>query len=149
LRIKHGSTLVPVYRNLVRAYTRYTVTFWLNQKRIRRTFADLEAAKTEARLAAQKIQEGFSSHDDLNPQERETFLAARRLLAASNTPLLNVVEECLECRKRLGPFPLLSAVDEFLRRSQGVKLQSVVPDICGRVHCIKRGSKVQRIADQK
>lgn len=56
-------------------------------------------------------------------------MAARRLLAASNMALLNVVEENLECRKRLGPFPLLSAVDEFIRRSQGVKLQSLVPVI--------------------
>jgi hypothetical protein len=52
LRVKRGSIIVPVCRNQVRGYFRYTVAFWLNHKRVRRTFADLEAAKTEARLAA-------------------------------------------------------------------------------------------------
>ena len=80
MQIKHGSAIVPIYRGLVNGRTRYTVAFYLNQKRVRRSFASAELAKMEARTMAHKIQEGLSQTNDLRPQEREAYIAARGIL---------------------------------------------------------------------
>lgn len=44
---------------MVRGHQRFTVIFYLNKIRVRRTFEDLEKARQEARIAAQKIHEGL------------------------------------------------------------------------------------------
>jgi len=127
--VKHGSAVVPIYRGAVHGRTRYTVAFYLNQRRIRRTFGTLEAAKDEARIAAQKIQNGLAPNNDLSPQERDTFLTLRQMAQPFNTPLVSAFEEYTQCRRQLGDFPLLSAVTEFLRRTRDVKLGAKVPDV--------------------
>jgi integrase len=128
-QIKHGSAVVPIYQGSVRGLTRYTVAFYLDHRRMRRTFASLDTAKAEARLAAQKIQEGLSRTNDLNPQERETYLCVKQMAQEFNTPLVAAFEEYVQCRRRLGDIPLLSAVTEFLRRTRDVKLGAKVPDV--------------------
>jgi hypothetical protein len=55
VRVKHGSTVVPIYQGQVRGCTRYTVVFHLNGQRTRRTFGSLQKAKAEAQLVAQRI----------------------------------------------------------------------------------------------
>ena len=129
LKVKHGSTVVPIYRGAVRHWTRYTVSFHMNGHRVRRTFGSLEKAKVEAQLVARKIQEGKSSSNDLNPQQRDSLIAAERLVAPFNMPLVTVVDEYARCRQLLGEVPLMSAVTEFVRRTQGVQLGSKVPQI--------------------
>lgn len=129
LKVQHGSAVVPIYKGRIRNWTYYQVSFYLNGKRFRRNFASLERAKLEAQQVAQKIMEGYSAHNDLRPHEREAYLAARRLLGDSGPPLLTVVEEYMQCRKRLGDVPLFTAIEEFLRRAKDVKLGAKVPAI--------------------
>jgi integrase len=132
LRVKHGSAVVPIYVSKVRKWTRYTITFHLNGQRTRRTFGSLEKAKTEAQLVARKIQEGLSATNDLSPIQREFFLAAQRLIEPLNTPFVSAVEEYARCRELLGPVPLMTAVEEYVRRTQGmtigVKVTEIVPE---------------------
>jgi hypothetical protein len=47
LQVKHGSAVVPIYGGTVMNRTRYTVAFYLNQRRRRRTFASLDDARAE------------------------------------------------------------------------------------------------------
>ncbi len=129
MQIKHGSAIVPIYRGLVYGRTRYTVAFYLNQKRVRRSFASAELAKMEARTMAHKIQEGLSQTNDLRPQEREAYIAARGILGQAGPPLLAAVEEYMQCRKRLGEVPLFSVVEEFLSRTNGVKFGAMIPAV--------------------
>jgi hypothetical protein len=77
----------------------------MNGRRERRTFGSLDAAKEEARIAALNIQRGMSSDNDLRPQDRESLRVAQTMLAPLGLPLVAVVEEYLQCRRKLGEVP--------------------------------------------
>ena len=47
LTVKRGSAVVKIYRTPSKGCDSYTLSFWVNHERKRRTCADLEAAKTE------------------------------------------------------------------------------------------------------
>lgn len=128
-QVKHGSAMVPIYHSLANGRPRFTVAFYQDKHRVRRTFGDLESAKREARLAAQRIQTGLGQTNDLRPQERESYLAAANILRPLNVPLVLVADEYAKCRQRLGDVPLLTAVDEFLRRTRDVRIGVKVPDM--------------------
>ena len=105
--VKQGSAAVPIYRGTCRGAARFTLSYYHNGKRLRRTFGKLDAAKEEARLVALNIQRGMGGENDLRPQERESYLAAARMLEPLGLPLLGAVEDYLECRRRLGGCPAL------------------------------------------
>jgi hypothetical protein len=119
--VRFGSASVPIYVGKVKGVTRYTASFYLNGRRVRRTFSTLEKAKQEARLIAQKIQAGQQHGNDLRPHERESYLLATQLLGDLGIPLVTAIEEYVECRRELGAIPMLSAIQEFRRRSGGVE----------------------------
>lgn len=126
--VRHHSVSVPVYAGVQGGKTRFTIAFYRDGLRQRRTFTDLDAAKREAKQVAEKILRGMQSQNDLRPAERDAFLAAQRILKDIDTPLVSVVEEYVGCRKLLGKVPLHVAVEEFLRRTNGVKLGVKVPE---------------------
>ena len=105
--VKQGSTSVPIYRGTCRGAARFTLSFYHNGLRQRRTFGKLDVAKEEARLVALNIQRGMGGENDLRPKERESYLAAARMLEPLGLPLLGAVEDYLECRRRLGGCPAL------------------------------------------
>ena len=109
MNIKHGSAVVPIYKGRVRRWDCYTVAYHMNGKRVRRNFGSLEKAKAEAQLMARKIQEGKSSSNDLTSAQRENHLAAERLVAPFQMPLVAVAEEYARCRQMLGDVPLMAA----------------------------------------
>jgi integrase len=129
--VRQGSTSVPIYKGTCRGVTRFTLSFYHNGIRRRRSFGKLDAAKEEARLIALKIQRGMGGENDLRPQERESYLAAVRMLEPLGLPLLGAVEDYMECRRRLGVIPLLSAVAEYLVRHEGFESGVAVPRIVG------------------
>ncbi|MFN0076597.1 MAG: tyrosine-type recombinase/integrase [Prosthecobacter sp.] len=101
----------------------------MNGRRERRTFGSLDAAKEEARMAALNIQRGLSSENDLRPQDRENLRAVQDLLSPLGLPLVAVVEEYLQCRRRLGAVPLLLAVEDFVTRSRSYEPGILVPRV--------------------
>ncbi len=127
--VRHQNTTVPIYAGDVHGKVRYTVAFYLDGRRERRMFTDLDEAKREAKLAAQKIQKGLHATNDLRPAERESYLVAQRTLKGLDVPLTSAVEEYAKCRERLGDIPLLAAVEEFLHRTNGVTLGTTVPQV--------------------
>ena len=128
--IRHQSASVPIYASQTHGKTRYTIAFFMDGRRQRRMFTSLDEAKHEAKLAAEKIQRGLQTSNDLRPAERESYLAAQRRLKGLDIPLLAAVEEYVKCRERLGNVPLLAAVEEFLRATQGVTLGVTVAQVC-------------------
>ena len=128
--IRHQSASVPIYASQTHGKTRYTIAFFMDGRRQRRMFTSLDEAKHEAKLAAEKIQRGLQTSNDLRPAERESYLAAQRRLKEFDIPLLAAVEEYVKCRERLGNVPLLAAVEEFLRATRGVTLGVSVAQVC-------------------
>ena len=93
-RIKIGSAQVPIYEGAVRGSTRFTIAFYRDGRRVRRTFGSLERAAEEARLAARKIQQGLAETTDMRPADRENYRAAIAMLRGSPIPLVAAVGNC-------------------------------------------------------
>ena len=131
--VKQGSAAVPIYRGSCRGVPRFTIAFYLNQQRRRLTFGSLDAAKDEARKVALNIQRGMSTDNDLRPQDREALRTVQDMLSPLSLPLVSVVEEYLQCRRKLGDVPLLTAVEDFLVRSRsyqpGISVSQVVEEL--------------------
>ena len=144
LKIKHGSAVVPIYKGRVRKWDCYTVAFHMNGRRVRRNFGSLEKARAEAQLVARKIQEGKADTNDLTPAQRDNNLAAERLVAPFNLPLVAAVEEYARCRQMLGDVPLMAAIQEFVRRNRGVQLGVKVTDLIEEFLATKAQDKLSR-----
>jgi hypothetical protein len=89
--VRHQSASVPICAGTVHGKTRYTISFYLDGRRQRRMFTEFDKAKCEAKLAAEKIQRGLQSNNDLRPAEREAFLVAQRKLQGTGIPLVVVI----------------------------------------------------------
>ena len=124
--IKHGSVSVPVYRTTGSGRERFFVTFYRDGRRIRRSFTDPDAAKSEARLMARKIMAGQSKSTDLSAPERDAYLAAKGILDGIGCPVVAAAEEYAECKKLLGSRSLLAAVTEHVERTRGVHTEVTV-----------------------
>ena len=129
VRVKFGSAHVPIYQGSVRGGTRFTVSFYQNGRRIRRTFDSLAKATEEARTAAMKIQQGLAEVADMRVADRQNYLAATSLLENLSVPLVAAVEEYVRCRELLGGSPLLSAIEEHVRRTNGLRMGASVADV--------------------
>lgn len=140
--VKHGSTAVPIYRSTCRGRVRFTVAFYLNGRRQRRTFGSLNTAKEEARHIALNIQRGMGGSNDLRPQERESYLAAVSMLEPFGLPLVGAVEELVECRRLLGDVPLLTAARDYLARSRGFETGVTVPRAVEELIALKKQDRV-------
>ena len=140
--IRHQSATVPVYAGEVHGRTRYTIAYFMEGRRQRRMFTDLDDAKREAKFAAEKIQLGLQATNDLRPAEREAYLAARRRLKGLDMPLLSAIDEYVTCRQRLGDVPLLAAVEEFLRHTKGVTLGVPVAQVCTELIASRKQDRV-------
>ena len=64
VRVKFGSAHLPIYQGSVRGDTRFTVSFYQNGRRIRRTFDSLAKATEAARTAAMRIQQALAEVAD-------------------------------------------------------------------------------------
>ena len=77
--VRFHSINIPVYAFEHHGKIRYTIAFYLNGRRRRREFSQLEDAKREARISAEKIMRGMQAQNDLRPPERESCLSAQRI----------------------------------------------------------------------
>jgi hypothetical protein len=147
--IRHGSVSVPIYAGTTGGKTRYTIAFHLDGQRQRRMFTDLDEAKREAKFAAEKIQRGLATNNDLITRDREIFNAAKRLLQLLDLPMLAAIEEYVRARVVLKNLPLVTAAQEFMRQNEGVKLGVTVPEICAEMIAAKGQDSVSHDSDAR
>jgi hypothetical protein len=55
LKVKAGSAVVPIYQTQSNGRVRYTLSFYRDERRMRKVFTNLECAKREALFVAQRI----------------------------------------------------------------------------------------------
>jgi len=120
---------VPIYAGTKGRKIRYTIAFHLNGRRHRRMFTDLDKAKREAKLAAEKIQRGLANNNDLSTRDREIFHAAKKMLAPLDLPILTALEEYVQARATLKELPLVTAAQEYMRQNAGVTIGVTVPQV--------------------
>ena len=90
--VKHGSVTVPIYEGTTGGKVRYTLAYYHNGRRRRRMFTDIDTAKKEAKLAAEKIPRGLASNIDLSSRVSDLFHAAKKMLSRVGTPMLAAIE---------------------------------------------------------
>ena len=127
--VKFGSAVVPIYQLASAGRKRFILSFYMEGKRERRSFTNLESAKKEAQLVAQRIQGGRQEMNDLRPHDREAYRTVVDLLMPSGVPLVTAVQEYVRANELLNGLPLLTAVDEFSRKARGMKLGVKVKDV--------------------
>jgi hypothetical protein len=86
-------------------------------------------ASEAARTAAMKIQQGLAEVADMRVADRQNNHAATSLLEKLSDPLVAAVGEYVRCRKLLGGSPLLSAIEEHVRRTNGLRMGASVADV--------------------
>lgn len=123
LIIKVGSAEAKIYRDTNRGSTRFTVSYYDAARRRRREFyTDEESAKTAARLAATKLQNGEVSALELTNQDRSNYLHALGLLEPFQTRIDVAVSEYAEARKAVGASGSLLEAARFFAKHHPASL---------------------------
>jgi integrase len=113
--VKVGSVTVKIYESKPRGRALFTVTYRdTNNRRVKKSFADLEKAKTEAYAAAAKIQSGQIDVLELKSEDRIAYQHAIAVLKPTGQPLDTAAEQYAEAFKQLnGSGSLLEAARYF------------------------------------
>ena len=97
-----GSVAVKIYRSETRGRPLFTVAYRdTNNRRVKRSFADLNEARSEAHAAAAKIQNGQIDVLELNSRDRIAYQHALAVLKPTGQPVDSVAEQYAEAFKLL------------------------------------------------
>ena len=134
IEVKKGNTRLPIYSGTIekegKTYPLFTVSYYEGGQRKRKTFGDLEKAKTEAGKIAALLEQGRTDVLRLSNFDQESYSIARRELAPTGVPLLDAVRQYVEAIKALPPdASLLAAVTEYARRHDSNAPRKSVPEV--------------------
>jgi hypothetical protein len=127
LSVRAGSSEVRIYTTINRQRPLYTLVWYVGPKRFRRNSRYLDLAKDEAKRVAIELNSSRGLLTSITHGQCETFLAAEKKAAEAATPLLAAMNEYVECRKTLGDAPLLAAIRDYQKRTEGVRTGITVP----------------------
>lgn len=85
--VSNGQQEIKIYSTENRGRTLHQLSYYRGGKRERRSFADLNEAKREARLILGEIARDAIQAENLTPAEIESYVIARRVLAPYNMPV--------------------------------------------------------------
>lgn len=119
--VKVGSIRIPIYENQSGGYRSYTVAFYLEGKRQRRTFSDPEEAREEAKTIARSIAAGNARATDLTAEERDMLRRAQDRLHPLGIPLDEAIWEYVQAKNLVNGGSLLPAAQNYARSFIGVE----------------------------
>jgi len=94
IEVKVGNTVIKIYRSLTRGRELFTVAYrGLDHQRVKRSFADLHAAKLEAQLIATTIHNGELDVLKLTNADRSAYGRAVELLQPFRCPIDMAAQE--------------------------------------------------------
>jgi integrase len=134
LAIKSGNVTVKIYaeKNRVNGtnYQQFTLAYYDGAKRIKKRFSDLDEAKREGELTADKLANGEGQVLRLTSLDRANYLQALDTLRPLGRPLNLAVAEYADV---MGLLPagtsLREAVTDFTRRNNTVRESRTVPQL--------------------
>ena len=104
----------------------YQLSYYRGGKRERRSFADLNEAKREARIILGQIARDSIQAENLTAAEIESYTVARRILSPHNTPVHVAAEVFASARADLAPeVSIHDAVRYFNQFNRGVDRKEV------------------------
>jgi integrase len=99
--VKRGHTTVKIYRTPSRGCDAYTVSYYLGDQRVRKTFADYGLATTEAETVANKLSTGEVNVLTLTSGDRLSYIRAIEALKPTGVPLEMAAIQFAEAHKIL------------------------------------------------
>ena len=144
--IRRGSAQVKIYytpnRTPEREIPFYTISYWLNGKRVRQIFTTFKEAKAAATRKADDLDRGNHGAAKLTNSESAAYLRAVALLQPSGTSLEFAASEYASAIKRLGDVSLSQAVDSYLKRNPVHLKPKMVQEVVDEMLQMKRSDQL-------
>ncbi len=115
MTVRRGHTVVKVYKTPSNGCPQFTVSYYLGEKRIRKTFADSELAITEAETTANALSAGELSVVELKGEDRLSYVRATEVLKPTGVPLEMAALQFAAALRILGEVPLEVAARFFMK----------------------------------
>src|SRR5262245_48947272 len=109
ITVKKGHASVKIYEVKNRETSNYTVAYISPTGRQRRTFANLDLAKSEASTIAQNLADGDIEALKLTGREKQIYVEAERAIAGTGLPLHSVAHEFARAFNILGGANIVEA----------------------------------------
>ena len=129
ITVKHGHTVVKIYRTPTRGFDSYTVAYYQGDKRIRKTFADLGLASTEAETVANKMSTGELNVLKLTSDDRLAYVRAMEVLKPIGVSLEMAVIQFAEAHRLLDGESLQEAVRFYMKKNPNRLPKKSIPDL--------------------
>ena len=129
ITVKRGHTIVKIYRTPSRGCDAYTVSYYLGDKRVRKTFADLGLATTEAETVANKLSTGEVNVLTLTSGDRLSYIRAIEALKPTGVPLEMAAMQFAQAYALLEGGSLVEAARFFVKRNPLGMPKKIVPDV--------------------
>ena len=127
--VKRGHTIVKIYRTPSRGCDAYTVSYYLGDQRVRKTFADLGLATTEAETVANKLSTGEVNVLTLTSGDRLSYIRAIEALKPTGVPLEMAAMQFAQAYALLEGGSLVEAARFFVKRNPLGMPRKLVPEV--------------------
>ncbi len=117
LVIQRGSVEVRVFKNTPSSgHTSYTINFYVDGERQRKTYSNFKEAKTEAEFLANKLAQGELNVVTLRDADRSAYLRAMDLLRSTGIGIETAAMQFSEAIKKLNGVSLSEVCDYYLKQ---------------------------------
>jgi integrase len=115
MTVKRGHTVVKVYKTPSNGCDQFTVSYYLGEKRIRKTFADPGLAITEAETTATALSAGELSVVELKGDARLSYVRSTEILQPTGIPLEMAAMQAVALKQILGDVPPEEAARYYMK----------------------------------
>lgn len=142
LVVRSGSATVKVYRiRPGRPNEHYEVRFYSEGAMHRHYFSDLDKAKAEAKLAAEKLAAGELEVLKLVGQDRQEYLAAKANLQPTGIPIMLATKEYADMCRMLNGVSPLEAIRFYLEHRKAQFTPKKVLDVVEELIALKEARR--------
>ncbi len=149
--VKRGRAIVKIYRTPSRGCDAYTVSYYLGDQRVRKTFADYGLATTEAETVANKLSTGEVNVLTLTSSDRLAYIRAIEALKPTGVPLEMAAIHFAQAHALLEGGSLVEAARFYVKRNPHRLPKKLVPDVVAEMIAAKATDGVSKyyISDLK
>ena len=129
ITVKRGHTTVKIYRTPSRGCDAYTVSYYLGDQRVRKTFADLGLATTEAETVATKLSTGEVNVLTLTSGDRLSYVRAIEALKPTGVSLEMAAMQFAEAHEILEGRSVVEAARYSAKKNPIWLPKKLVPEV--------------------
>jgi len=144
ITVKRGHTIVKIYRTPSRGCDAYTVSYYLGDQRVRKTFADLGLATTEAETVATKLSTGEVNVLTLTSDDRLSYVRAIEALKPTGVSLEMAAMQFAEAHALLQGGSLVEAARYYVKRNPPQMPKMLVPKVVEEMIAAKTADGVSK-----